>query len=452
MIHFPEGFVWGSATAALQIEGAAGRGDSVWDVFCREHPERVHEAATPELACDHVHRWAEDVDWMARLGHTGYRMSLSWPRIEPAFDGRWSEPGLSFYDRLFDALLERGIAPNVTLYHWDLPVGARGWEHPDTVGRYLDYAEVCFRRFGDRVKLWATLNEPGWTTLNGYVTALHPPCVHDYRTAVQVAHHFLTAHARAVELYHGLGLDGGIGIALNLSPVHPAHDTEEDRAAAVRADGMLNRWFIEPVLLGAYPADIVELYDRCGLLPQGDVDFARDTVDWIGMNYYFPHHATSDAADTSFHLNTSGRADEACRFSIEGVVRFVQNPRGRYTDWNWEIDPEGLHALLLRAQAYRPGIPVYVTENGIGTPGQADTLDDPERIAFVRDHLEAVHRAVEAGVDVRGYYMWSLMDNFSWINGYKKRYGFLHVDRATMTRTPRQSAFWFRDAAAANGF
>lgn len=457
---FPQDFVWGSATAALQIEGATaedGRGASVWDVFCREHPERIHQGATPDVACDHYHRMPEDVARMAALGHNGYRLSLSWPRIDPQGDGTWNAAGLAFYDRLLDALVERGIAPNVTLYHWDLPArlgDLGGWENPETVERYLAYARTCFERYGDRVTLWATLNEPSWTTLNGYVTGLHPPCRQDVRAALVVAHHFLTAHARAVQIYHGLGQGGGIGIALSLSAVRPATPREEDRKAAKKADGALNRWFMEPVLLGRYPADIQEWYAGCGLLPPGRLEFPLDTVDWMGVNYYYPQYAAADASETAFHINTSGNPDEDCHFSVAGEFRFVRNPRGRYTDWNWEIDPEGLHELLLRVQQYRPGLPVYVTENGIGLDDRLvdGVVDDGARIDFVREHLEAVHRAMQDGVNVRGYYMWSLLDNFSWINGYKKRYGFLYVDRETLERTPKRSATWFRDVARNHGF
>lgn len=449
MLQFPEGFVWGAATAALQIEGEHGRGPSVWDDFCRAHPERVHGGATPALACDHARRWREDVDCIARLGHNAYRFSISWPRVVPDGVGRPSAAGLDFYERLIDALLEKGVQPNATLYHWDLPSALVSWENPDTVERFLEFAMSCFHRLGDRVALWATLNEPAWTVLNGYVTGLHPPCRHDYRAAIRVAHQLLTAHQKAVAMFRQGGWGGRIGIALNLCAVRPATDTDNDRAAARLADGMLNRWFVEPVLLGRYPADVVAVYERCGLMPDEGLVVTAETADWLGVNYYYPHHAAADAPTTSFHLNNSGDPAEACVFSIEGLFRFVRNGGGRRTAWDWEIDPSGLHELLVRAQAYRPAMPVYVTENGIALPD--DDLEDGDRIAFVREHLEAVYRAITDGVNVRGYYMWSLMDNFSWINGYKKRYGFLRVDPATLDRAPRRSAAWFREVALANG-
>jgi 6-phospho-beta-glucosidase len=462
---FPRGFVWGSATAALQIEGATredGRGESQWDVFCRRYPERIWEGATPDVACDHYHRWAEDVALIKEFGHTGYRLSIAWPRIIPDGSGAVNEKGVAFYRRLFAALLDAGVELNVTLYHWDLPqplAEAGGWEAPATLDAYLRYARVCFEAFGDQVKLWATFNEPSWSTLNGYVTALHPPLRHDYRAAVQVAYNLMVAHARAVRLFHSLGGDGRIGIVQNMCPVYPATDSAADAEAARIADAVYNRWFADPVLLGAFPNEALDLYRRCGLLPQMAREdlalFADDTVDFIGVNYYLPHHASADARETVFGLNTSGDRDEDCQFSIEGLFKFVRNPRGRYTDWAWEIYPPGLHDLLARAHRYRPGLPIYVTENGLGaqeTLNEDGTVDDRARIDFVREHLEVVHRAIAEGVEVRGYYMWSLLDNFSWLNGYKKRYGFFFVDRATMRRYPKKSAYWYRDVARRNGF
>jgi 6-phospho-beta-glucosidase len=457
--------VWGSATAALQIEGATredGRGDSQWDVFCRCYPERIRDGATPDVACDHYHRWAEDVALIKEFGHTGYRLSIAWPRIVPDGSGAVNEKGVAFYRRLFAALLDAGVEPSVTLYHWDLPqplAEAGGWEAPATLDAYLRYARVCFEAFGDQVKLWATLNEPSWSTLNGYVTALHPPLRHDYRAAVQVAFNLMVAHARAVRLFHSLGGDGKIGIVQNMCPVYPATDSQADAEAARIADAVYNRWFSDPVLLGELPRDAVDLYRRCGLLPEMTREdlalFAADSVDFIGVNYYYPHHASADARETVFGLNTSGVAQEDCLFSIEGLFKFVRNPRGRYTDWAWEISPPGLHDVLVRSHRCRPGLPVYVTENGLGAQevlNADETVDDRGRIDFVREHLEVVHTAIAEGVAVRGYYMWSLLDNFSWLNGYKKRYGFFFVDRATLRRYPKKSAYWYRDVVRQNGF
>jgi 6-phospho-beta-glucosidase len=268
----------------------------------------------------------------------------------------------------------------------------------------------------------------------------------------------LLANARAVRACRAVAPKASMGLVLNLSEVLPATDAPEDREAARIADGMLNRWFLEPAVLGTFPEDVVALYGRKGWMPEVSGDDLRllsgHTVDWIGVNYYYPHHASAVAPDTRFHLNVSGRRDEPCDFSLAGLFRFVPDPRGRYTDWGWEIAPEALHGLLMRAHRTRPGIPVYVTENGIGRNEVLcdGTVADDERIGFVRDHLVEVHRAIADGANVRGYFMWSLMDNFSWLNGYRKRYGFLFVDRDTLARHPKKSAAWFREVARANGF
>ena len=463
--RFPTGFIWGSATAALQIEGAAtadGRGPSIWDTFCSEHPERIWEQATPEIACDHYHRVEEDVALIKALGHNGYRLSISWPRLFPTGNPHeFNSAGAVFYHRLFELLHANGIEPNVTLYHWDLPQGLAdqgGWENPATIDAYVAYALKCFHLFGHRVRLWATFNEPGWMTLNGWVTGLHPPCKNEFKAAVQVATHLLVAHSRAVQVFREGGFPGSIGLVLNMSTVYPASKSPADVQAAQLADAVLNRWFIDPVLSGAFPAEALALYKDCGILPiLSDAD--RQTLfsaggDFLGVNYYYPHHASAVAESTGFHINTSGNRNEDCQFSIAGLFQFVKNPNGRYTDWGWEIFPEGLYELLMRAHRHQPGLPIYVTENGIGLPDQMENgaIVDDARIEFVREHLKVIHRAIQDGANVRGYYMWALMDNFSWINGYKKRYGFLYIDRHTLARTRKKSSFWFADLAAANGF
>lgn len=450
---FPENFLWGSATAALQIEGASladGRKPSVWDEFCAQNPERVYQGATPEQACDHYDRYREDVEWMKKLGHTGYRFSLSWPRIVPDGRGGSNSKGLAFYDRLLDELLKAGIEPNVTLYHWDLPLALHsdgGWENPETVEAFERYAAVCFEKFGDRVRLWSTINEPAWTVLNGYITGLHPPCKTDRKAALLAAHHLLCAHTRVASLRP-------CGIALNLSPVYPASKSAEDVEAAALADQVLNGWFLEAVLRGSYPEPLLKTYQEMGIAPESPLSLRQAPPGFLGVNYYYPHHARAEAGRDAFHINNTGNPDDNCKFSLAGCFEMVRNPRGRYTDWAWEIDPETLTRLLLDISDKAPDVPLYVTENGIGLP---DTLDengqvqDQARIEFVTEHLLAVHRAIREGADVRGYYMWSLMDNFSWINGYKKRYGFLYIDRQTMQRIPKKSAFWFREVARNNG-
>ncbi len=470
---FPKGFVWGSATAAIQVEGAAslyGKGPSNWDVFCREHPEKIFDRGSPEVACDHYHRYKEDVRLMKETGHTGYRLSIAWTRIFPEGYGRTNPEGIAFYRALFDELLASGIEPNVTLYHWDLPqtlAERGGWENKETIEHFVHYARTCFELFGSRVRLWSTLNEPAWTTLQGYVTGLHPPNQTSHRAAIQVSHNFNVAHARVVKDFQAMkragafaaGAEAQIGLVLNMSTVYPATKDPLDVRAARLADGVLNRWFIDPALKGVYPEDIWELYRSCGILPVHTESelalFRENTVDYIGVNYYYPHYASSDAPESAYHLNTSGKANEDCVFAIKDLFRFVKNPSGKYTDWGWEIFPEGLYELLWRAQEYRPGIPVYITENGVGMNEKLDdqgTVNDEARIEFVREHLKVAHRAISNGVNVKGYYMWALMDNFSWVNGFKKRYGFLFVDRATQARSIKASGRWYREVSARNGF
>jgi 6-phospho-beta-glucosidase len=477
---FPKGFVWGSATAAIQIEGAAalgGKGPSNWDVFCRKHPEKIFDGGSPEVACDHYHRYKEDVRLMKETGHTGYRMSIAWTRILPEGRGEVNAEGVAFYRSLFDELKAHGIEPNVTLYHWDLPqtlAETGGWENKETIDHFVRYARVCFDLFGDQVKLWSTLNEPGWTTLQSYVTGLHPPNVCNHKSAVQVAYNYILAHARVVREFRRWQHEAfaerqgaQIGIVLNMSTIYPADPSSAgDQAAATIADGVLNRWFIDPALKGRFPSDVWALYERCALLPQHtaaelseieirDTDLASAKIDFIGVNYYYPHFASSDAPESAYHLNTSGNKNEDCIFAIKDLFRFVKNPNGRFTDWGWEIFPEGLYDLLMRAEQYSPGIPVYITENGIGMQENLDaegSVSDEGRIEFVREHLKVAHRAIEDGVNLKGYYMWALMDNFSWVNGFKKRYGFLFVDRKTQDRHIKASGHWYKRVSDQNGF
>ena len=465
--QFPKNFVWGAATAALQIEGGLtvdGRGPSVWDIFCEQNPEKIFEGATPSIACDHYRRWQEDIELMSQIGLTGYRFSIAWPRLFPQGKGKLNDAGADFYDRLIDGLLEAGLEPNVTLYHWDLPQAlveqlGGGWEKRETVTAFLEYAIAALQRYGDRVKLWASINEPAWTTLNGYVTGLHPPCKRNFKEAIQAATNMVLAHALVNEQKTHICPDSKLGLVLNMSKVHPANpSSQEDVSAAQIADGVLNRWFFEPALKGTFPKDIWAIYEKRDLLPElAEEDreiLSKPAGDYVGVNYYYPHYATAQAEKTDFHLNTSGRTKEECRFSIGGCFSFVRNPKGRYTEWGWEIDASGLYDLLLRVHKVRPDIPIYVTENGIGRQEELKdgTVDDQGRIDFIRDHLIAINKARAKGADVRGYYLWSLMDNFSWINGFKKRYGLLFVDRQTQDRYAKKSAAWYGDVARNNGF
>jgi 6-phospho-beta-glucosidase len=472
--RFPTGFVWGSATAAIQIEGASregGKGPSQWDVFCEKNPEKIFEGEGPSRACDHYHRWKEDVQLMKATGHTGYRMSIAWTRILPTGTGAVNPEGVRFYRKLFEELHKNGIQPNVTLYHWDLPqvlAEQGGWENKETIDHFARYARLCFELFGDQVKLWSTLNEPGWTTLQSYVTGLHPPNKKDYKSAIQVATHYMIAHAAAVKefrdwqqkLIHSDSMESQIGVVINMSTIYPQNPQDaRDCEAAQLADGILNRWFFEAAMKGQFPEDIVSFYKKCNLqadLSEQEAQLIKNQkIDFIGVNYYYPHFVSHEATESAYHLNTSGNKNDDCIFSIKDLFRFVKDQNGKFTDWGWQIYPEGLYDLLKRAQDLCPGIPVYITENGIGLQeslNQDSQVDDEGRIEFVKEHLKVAHRAWRDGVNLKGYYMWSLMDNFSWVNGFKKRYGFLFVDRKTLKRTIKKSAYWFKNVSEANGF
>ena len=435
-MSFPRDFVWGAATAAYQIEGAAeadGRGESIWDRFCRT-PGKVANGDTGDRACDHYHRWPEDLDLMASLGVRAYRFSVAWPRIQPEGRGAANRKGIDFYRRLVDGMLERGISPLATLYHWDLPQRLQddgGWASREIVDRFVDYARLVFDGLGDLVDTWITHNEPWVTSFLGYGYGVKAPGVADWSEALAAAHHALLSHGRAVHAYREGGGRGEIGITLDLT-----HVTGEPEAAR-RLDGHRNRWFLDPVLRGGYPADLVELYEeRVGPLEfvlQGDLEEIAAPIDFLGVNFYQPAVVRPSSAD--------------------GPLAVEQVPwDGPRTAMGWTVEPSSLTALLLRLKRDYGDVPLMITENGASyddpvLDGQA-VIEDPQRVAFLRGHVEAVERAVEAGVDVRAYYVWSLLDNFEWEHGYDRRFGIVAVNFDSLKRTPKRSALWYRDLIA----
>ncbi|MFC0532419.1 GH1 family beta-glucosidase [Phytohabitans kaempferiae] len=447
MREFPDGFRWGAATSAYQIEGgAAERGRSIWDSFCAV-PGNVYHGDTADVACDHYGRWAEDVALMAELGLTAYRFSVAWPRVLPAGTGEPDRRGLDFYSRLVDALLERGIEPALTLYHWDLPEALHergGWLERSTVDAFVDFAGAVRDQLGDRVRLWTTLNEPWVAAMLGYGTSLLPPALADGAAALRAAHHLLLAHGQAVPVLRGG--DRQVGITVNLSPMVPATSSAEDAAAAERFDGYHNRWFLDPLLRGAYPQDMADWYGAAfdGVVAPGDLATIAAPLDFLGVNYYCRMHiaAGADAADPL----TPRPAVGARQVSPSGVPA---------TAMGWPVEPDGLRQILVRLRADHPGLPpVYITENGAAFHDYADpagAVHDPERVEYLRGHLGALHEAIAAGVDVRGYFCWSLLDNFEWHQGYAKRFGIVHVDFASQRRTPKTSARWYSEVIRANG-
>jgi len=433
-------FLLGAATAAYQVEGGVregGRGDSIWDDFCRL-PGAVADGDSGDVACDHYRRWRSDLDLMAALGLESYRFSIAWPRVQPEGRGRLNARGVAFYRRLAEGLLERGIEPVATLYHWDLPSArqdAGGWAVRDTAERFAEYAALMADRLGDVVTQWITHNEPWVVAFLGHAEGVKAPGIRDWVTALRVSHHLLLSHGLAVRALRGG--DAQVGITLNLAPVHPASASAEDAAAATRLDGHLNRWFLDPVLRGSYPRDMVELFERCygplDVVRDGDLDVIAAPIDFLGVNYYMPKRVRDEPRRAPLGLVETG-------------------PRPPVTAMGWEVDADGLHALLLRLRRDYGDIPVYITENGAAFDGEVvvdGMVDDPERVAYLRDHLAAVERAVEDGVDVRRYYAWSLLDNFEWEHGYSKRFGIVHVDYTTQRRIPKRSGLWYRDYIAA---
>ncbi|MFE6333463.1 GH1 family beta-glucosidase [Streptomyces sp. NPDC057798] len=427
--RFPAGFLWGVSTSAHQIEGAAElRGPSVWDAFT-DVPGRVKDGSTAAVACDHYHRYREDVALLADLGVDAYRFSVSWPRVD-------SRGGLDFYDRLVDELCAAGVRPVPTLFHWDLPVGL-DWLERDTAARFAEYVSVVAERLGDRVHKWTTLNEPAEHTLLGHALGTHAPGRRLLFDALPVAHHQLLAHGLAVRALRAAGVRD-VGIANSHAPAWPASREPADVEAAEFYDVLLNRLFADPVLLGAYPAGIGEL------MPgdvEADLKVIGEPVDWYGINYYAP---TRVGAPQGTEIEFGGITMPAeLPFSvreIEGVP---------VTDFGWPVVPEALTELLTHVhERYGDRLPpVVITENGCSYEG----LDDRDRIAYLDGHIRALHRATEAGVDVRGYFVWSLLDNFEWAEGYARRFGLVHVDRDTLERTPKASYHWYRDMLRSQG-
>ncbi|MFF8490597.1 GH1 family beta-glucosidase [Streptomyces albidoflavus] len=425
----PAGFTWGVATAAYQIEGAVaedGRAPSIWDTFSHT-PGKVAGGDTGDVACDHYHRWPEDLALMKRLGVDSYRLSIAWPRVHPQGDGPVNEAGIAFYDRLVDALLEAGITPNVTLYHWDLPQALQdrgGWPARETAEHFAAYASTVAERLGDRVSRWATLNEPLCSAWIGHLEGTMAPGLRDIDAAVKASYHLLLGHGLAAQAVRAASPHAKIGIVNNLSTVYAATDSEADQAAARRMDGHTNRWWLDPVHGRGFPADMREVYGVD--LPErpGDLDTIAQRLDWIGLNYYFPAVVADDPDAPHPHIRTVRR---------EGVPR---------TGMDWEIEAGGLEELLLRLTREYGAQSIYVTENGSAFPDTVapdGSVHDPERTAYLQDHLAACARAARAGAPVDGYYAWSLLDNFEWAYGYDKRFGLVHVDYPTQRRTMKTS-------------
>jgi beta-glucosidase len=441
---FPADFGWGTATSAYQIEGAVdegGRGQSIWDIFSHESG-RIERGENADISCDHYHHWQEDLDLMAELGLSVYRFSIAWPRVMPDGKGPLNEEGVGFYSGLIDGLLERGITPFPTLYHWDLPQALEeegGWMNRDTSQRFAEYAAAMFERFGDRVDLWLTHNEPWVAAFVAYVAGEHAPggC-EDWPLALRVSHHLLLSHGLAVQaLRASRAASAKIGFAPNLQPVHPLTGSPEDAEAARIWDGFQNRWFLDPVFKGSYPEDMLAEYERFGVeeaIEDGDLAVISSPVDLLGVNFY--QQATVKHDPDSVFLGVAGVPT-----------------RPPLTDMGWAVTPEALHELLLRLKRDYGDFDIYITENGAAYPDEwdgGDIVEDPKRVDFISRHLESLSQAIADGVNVKGYCVWALLDNFEWAKGYDKRFGLYYVDYPTQRRIPKRSALWYRDQIAAS--
>lgn len=439
MATFPQGFTWGTATASYQIEGAVkedGRGVSIWDTFSAT-PGNVYNGNTGEIACDHYHRWREDIDLMRQLNTNAYRFSIAWSRIFPTGRGQVNQKGLDFYSRLVDGLLAVGITPYVTIYHWDLPQALQdedGWLRRGIIDDYVAYVDTLTRALGDRVKHWITFNEPWVFTWLGYVMGIHAP---GYKSenpapALIATHHAYLAHGSAVPVIRQNSADAQVGITLNLTPSDPASAKPTDLDATARFDGFFNRWYLDPLFRGHYPADMVALYEPYAPeIRPGEMQRIHVPLDFLGINYYTRAVIADDAQNA--------------------LIRTRQEkPEGEYTEMGWEVYPDGLYTLLKRVHSDYSPRAIYITENGAAFADQLTPdgqIHDERRTAYLKSHFEAAARAIDDGVPLKGYFVWSLMDNFEWAEGFSKRFGLYYVDYTTQKRILKDSGRYFMNVA-----
>ena len=440
--HFPDAFLWGAATSAYQIEGsplADGAGPSIWQRFSHT-PGLTANGETGDVACDHYRRWADDVRLMKEIGLNAYRFSISWSRVLPEGRGRVNPQGLGFYERLVDTLLEHGITPNATLYHWDLPAALDdrgGWLNRDVAEWFAEYADVMFRALDGRVRMWATLNEPWVVTDGGYLHGALAPGHKNLFEAPIASHNLLRSHARAVQAYRATGKHR-VGLVVNLEPKYPASDSPEDLAATRRADAYMNRQYLDPLFHGEYPAELREVFGEAWPeWPAEDMALLREPFDFLGVNYYTRSVTRHDPR--AYPLRAAA----------------VRQPRHAYTETGWELYPAGLTDVLVWVKERYGDMPLYVTENGAAfyDPPQAEDgrVQDPLRVGYYRAHIKAVREAMRRGVDMRGYFAWSLLDNYEWSLGYAKRFGIVHVDYETQRRTPKDSARFYGEVIRTRG-
>ena len=448
-IQFPDGFQWGTSTSSYQIEGAVregGRSESKWDVFVRQ-PGKIVNGDTGDVACDHYHLWKSDIALMKELGFKAYRFSLAWPRILPGGRGKVNQAGVDFYNRIIDELLEAGITPLTTLYHWDLPVSlGLDWLDRPIVEPFVDYAGVATRAFGDRVKNWVTINEPWCESHLSYSIGLHAPGLRDQSKALVAAHHLLLAHGKAIPEIRLNCPDAQVGIALNLSPHYPETPTDANLDAVRHQDGMLNRWFLDPLYGRHYPADMLSDFVRMGSLKSEEPEFIKDgdfelmaeKTDFLSINYY---------SRTVLRALEGQKADPSKSMALP-------SPADNQTEMGWEIYPDGLFEIVSRVYKEYSPARIIIAENGASYSDGPDALGkihDDKRISYLEAHIGAIARAIKAGVPMAGYYTWSFMDNFEWSRGYSQRFGLVYVDYETQKRYPKDSAYWYGNVIKQNG-
>lgn len=427
-------FLWGVATSSFQIEGAAnedGRGPSIWDTFCRV-PGKVANGDTGDIACDHYHRYKEDLDLMQWMGVDAYRFSVAWSRVLPNGVGAVNKAGLDFYDRLIDGALERGIQPWLTMYHWDLPQALQdrgGWNNREIVNWFEEYAHLLTTQFGDRVKNWMTLNEPLCSAWIGHLYGDMAPGITDLQTALNASHHLLMSHGIASQVTRSNVKDSKVGIVINVTPAVPATDSDDDRRASILADGFDNRWFLNPVFGQPYPADVIEALGKSPQIEAGDMSLINQPMDFLGVNFYFRQTIAANLQGSPLPIKNVRR---------ENVKR---------TAMDWEVHAPAFEEILTRIHRdYNPR-EIYITENGSAWNDElaSGEIDDEERISYLKSHLDAMFAAKKQGAPIQGYFAWSFMDNFEWAYGYDKRFGLVYVDYKTLKRTPKKSAHYYRE-------
>ncbi len=441
--EFPKDFIWGSATASYQIEGAFnedGKGESIWDRFSHT-PGKIQDNDTGDVACDHYHRYEDDIKLMKEIGIKYYRYSISWPRVFPDGTGKPNEKGMDFYKRLTNQLLENGITPAITLFHWDLPQKLEdkgGWANRETIKYFEEYSSYVFKRLGDVVPMWFTHNEPFVFSFLGHALGIHAPGETDIAKSLNVAHNLLLSHGKVVSLFRNMNLDGKIGIALNLNTKYPASQKEEDIKAASLSDGFVCRWYLDPLYKGSYPKDVLEYYSRRNInfeYPQEDLEIIKQPTDFLALNYYEPEFIRYDKNAEFVGINNE-------------LTNFER------TEMNWIVNPQGLYDLLKRLDKDYGKPNLLVSENGAAFKDVVEndgSIRDERRINYIHEHLLACNKAIQDGVNLKGYFLWSFMDNFEWSFGYSKRFGIVHVDFETLKRTIKQSGYWYKNVIENNG-